>query len=47
MTYKTKEPDPRKDERAERIELEKAKNRWSMGRMFKRAQELLARLKWL
>lgn len=45
--FKTKDPDMRQVERAERIELEKAKNRWSMGRMFKAAQELLARFKWL
>lgn len=30
-----------KEERAERIELEKAKNRWAMGRLFFRTLELL------
>lgn len=37
----------RQAERAARIEAERMRNRWWKGRMFKAAQDLLARFKWL
>lgn len=42
-----REAKAKKAERAERIEIERADNRWWKGRMFKAAQELLKKHGWL
>ena len=45
MTYKVKEEDPRKQERAERIEEEAKKRRWDLARMYRNAVEWVARFR--
>lgn len=47
--FKVKDRDleARYEEHARRVEEERMRNRWWKGRMFKAAQDLLARIKWL